>query len=156
MAWGPAAPKAVEAVPIPERRRRVKLTSDTCIIDRRQYFVRACLHLRIRGESGLFTWIVWVAVRQPVFRQIRSIWRQLRRRRFPPAQGELATVLQYDTPSLGLAIELHDAGMGNRPWAFVRDPTHELGKEQRTGIPLERAYELAGRAMHEWTSSGDT
>jgi hypothetical protein len=155
MAWGPAAPKAVESVPVPERRRRVKLTSDTCVIDGRHYFVRACLDLRILGESELFSWLVWIAVAQPTFRRIRSIWRQLRGRRFPPVRGELATALQYHAPTLGLAIELRDAGVGYRPWAFVRDPAHELGQEQRVGIPLERAYELAGRAMHEWTSSTD-
>ena len=152
MAWGPPAPNTVEAVPIPERRRRVKLTSDTCIIDGRHYFVRACLDLRILGESEPFRWLVWVGVQKPVFREIRSLWRQIRGRRFSPALGELATALLYEAPTMGLAIELRDAGPGNRPWAVVRDLAHELGREQRAGIPLERAYEHAGRAMHDWSS----
>jgi hypothetical protein len=152
MAWGPHAPKAVEAVPLSDRRRRVKLASDTCVIDGREYFVRACLDLRVRGETQPFRWLVWVSVPRPAFKQIRSLWRQLRGRAFPPSSGRLATELPYDVSTVGAAVELRDGGAGFRPWAIVQDPEHVLAHEQRNGIPLERAYELAGRAMHEWAA----
>ena len=152
MAWGPHAPTAVEAIPPAERRSRVKLTTDVCVIDRQAYFVRACLDLRIAAEEERFRWLVWVRVPRPTFKEIRSFWRQLRGRKFTPAVGELATALPYEPPTLGLPIELRDGGAGYRPWALVQTPTHILGQEQRAGISLERAYELAGRMMHEWTA----
>jgi len=152
MAWGRDAPNAVEAVPLSDRRRRIKLTSDTCVIDGREHFVRACLDLRVRGEAEPFRWLVWVAIPHPAFKQIRSLWRQVRGRAFPPYGGWLATELPYDAPTIGTAVELRDGGAWFRPWAIVRDPKHILAREQRSGIPLERAYELAGRAMHEWAA----
>lgn len=153
MVWGPHAPKALEAIPVAERRRRVTLTTDVCIIDRRELFVRACLDLRIAGETQRFRWLVWVNVPRAGFREMRSIWRQLRGQPFTPVPGELATALPYDSPTLDLPIMLRDGGAGYRPWAFVWTSEHPLGQEQRTGIPLEHAYELAGRAMHEWAAS---
>jgi hypothetical protein len=51
-------------------------------------------------------------------------------------------------PTRDLAIELRDAGFGYRPAAIVVDAHHELGHEQSAGVSLEKAYELASRAMH--------
>lgn len=151
MAWGPLAPNAVEVIPVPERRRRVKLTTDLCVIDRRDFFVRACLDLPIVAEKERFRWLVWVKVPKPRFREIRSWWRQLRGRHFTPTRGELATALPYDASTLGLPIGLRDGGIGYRPWADVLTAEHSLGQEQRAGVTLERAYERSARALHEWT-----
>jgi hypothetical protein len=151
MAWGPNAPTAVQTIPASERHRRVKLTADVCIIDHRKYFVRACLDLRIDPERESFRWLVWVKVTAASFREIRSIWRQLRARPLKPTDGHLASELPYDASTLGLPIELRDGGPGYRPQAFARSGEHILGREQRAGIRVERAYELAGRAMHAST-----
>ena len=154
MAWGPLAPNTIESIPVRERRRRVKLRREYCIVDRREYYVRSCLDLRIAAEKQRFRWVVWIRVPQNDFREILSIWRQLRGRRFIRCSGELGSDLPYDVPTRGLAVELRDAGPGYRPWVVVSSTDHILGREQRAGISLERAYELSGRAMHEWTAPG--
>ena len=152
MAWGPLAPKPVEAISVPERRRRVKLTTDVCVIDRRDFFVRACLDLPITAEKERFRWLVWVKVPKASFCEMGSFWRQLRGRLFTPTHGELATELPYDPSTFGLPIGLRDGGIGYRPWAHVLTTQHVVGQQQRTGIALEQAYELSARAMHEWTN----
>lgn len=151
MVWGPLAPKPVEAIPVPERRRRVKLTTDVCVIDRRDFFVRACLDLPIAAEKERFRWLVWVKIPKAGFREIGSLWRQFRGRLFTPTHGELATELPYDPSTLGLSIGLRDGGIGYRPWAHVLTTEHVLGQQQGAGIALEQAYEMSARAMHEWT-----
>ena len=151
MVWGPGAPYAAQQVPASERQKRVKLDTDVCVIDRAQYFVRGCLDIPIRNESEGFRWLVWIAVPRPAFRVIRSFWRQLRGRQFPPTRGALAVALPYASDTLGMEVELTDGGAGYRPHVRVSDMTHPLGREQREGISLETAYEKAGRAMHGWS-----
>src|SRR5262245_12938525 len=100
MTWGPNAPLAVQQVSERERRRRVKLDTDACVIDRQQYFVRGCLDIRVLNEPTPFRWLVWIAVPKPDFRVIRSFWRQVRGAPFPATRAVLAVSLPYDSCTL--------------------------------------------------------
>ena len=152
MVWGPNAPDAMRHVPKPEWPRRVKLGTDECIIDGKQYFVRGCLDIPVHNETECFRWLVWVAVSKPELKVIRSFWRQLRNKPFPPTRGQLAVALPYEPGTIGLTVELTDAGPGDRPIAKVQDASHPLDREQHHGISLEDAYEKAGRMMHSWSA----
>ncbi|MEO7456224.1 MAG: DUF2199 domain-containing protein [Gemmatimonadaceae bacterium] len=148
LVWGPDAPDRLRSEVLTPTHRAL-LTSDICVIARSTFFVRACLDLPIVAEaSSFFRWLVWVELERASYRELRSMWRVLRRRAFAPLAGKLANALPYEAPTRDLAVELHDRGPGIRPSVLVLDPLHELGREQAAGISLEKAYELAGRAMH--------
>lgn len=39
-----------------QRQSRAKLTSDVCVIDEKDFFVRGCLEIPIIGHADCFTW----------------------------------------------------------------------------------------------------
>ena len=137
-------------MPIPraEWHQRVSLSQDDCVIDRVTYLVRGCLDLPIRGTGNAFRWLVWVLVDRQGHRYSISPWRRLFRLRHPPYAGELDTALPYEPPTARLPVEVRSAGPGYRPTIVVADADHPLALEQREGIRLERAYELAGTMLH--------
>ena len=148
LVWGPNAPERLRLVPRNEWASRVSISQDDCVIDRETYLVRGCLDLPIRGTSEPFRWLVWTVVSRQGHRFTMSPWRRLVRLRHQPYAAVLDTVLPYEPSSAGLAVEIRSAGPGYRPNVAVSDSTHPLAIEQRNGIALERAYELAGRMLH--------
>jgi hypothetical protein len=154
LVWGPDAPSALRAIPQADWPKRVSLSQDDCVIDRTTYLVRGCLDIPIRGSHDVFRWLVWVRVGPEGYRYTMSPWRRLFRLRHPPYVAALDTALPYAPPTQGLPLEVRSAGPGYRPQVHVTDGRHPLGAEQREGIPLERAYELAGMMLHAWESRG--
>ena len=148
LAWGPDAPASWEEVPVALRASRGRLTSDTCVLDDRFYFVRGCLDIPIRGASEVFRWLVWVSVTKPHLRQVAGLWARLSGRRYPPIFGWLNSFLPYEPPTLNLKSNLHWRGRGIRPFVELEPTSHPLAEEQREGIHWERAYELAGALLH--------
>ena len=154
LTWGPNAPAALLPIPRAAWGKRVALSGDDCVIDRTTYLVRGCLDLSIRGTSDIFRWLVWVGVDRRGHRYTMSPWRRLLRLRHPPYAGELDTALPYEPPTKRLPVEVRSAGPGYRPMIVVAQPNHPLAMEQREGIPMERAYELAGAMLHAWEGRG--
>ena len=152
LAWGADAPDTLRPVPTSEWRRRVKLTSDTCRLDRQRFFVRACLDVPISDTRAIFRHLVWVELSRDAYRDVRSVWRELRGKPFPPYGGELASLLPYPSPSLGVPIELRWTGSGLRPDVIVGADAHDVGRDQQSGITKEQAYELASAYHHAYNT----
>lgn len=148
LAWGANAPDALRPVPQSEWRRRVRLTTDECRLDRARFFVRGCLNVPIRATTAHFGHLVWVELPREAFRDVRSVWRELRGKPFPPYRGLLASFLPYSMPTLGVPVEVRWTGSGLRPDVVVHVDAHEVGREQQAGIAKERAVELASAYHH--------
>src|SRR5262245_50332113 len=55
-------PDPWRAVPEVERAQRGELSSDACVIDGRQFCIRARLEIPVRGYKESFIWGIWVSV----------------------------------------------------------------------------------------------
>ena len=154
LAWGPNVPDAVGPIPPADWRSRVSLSGDDCVIDRSSYYVRGCIDLRIHGTRDVFRWLVWVHVDRRGYVYTISPWRRLLRLCHPPYDAKLDTALPYEPPTAHLPVEVRSAGPGFRPTVVLTELAHPLAIEQREGIPLERAYELAGMMLHVWERRG--
>ena len=64
-----AGPIYFDHMPAAERERRTVLTSDTCVIDGEDFFVRGCLAIPIRCTQASFVWGVWVSLSEKNFRR---------------------------------------------------------------------------------------
>ena len=54
-------------VPADRRETDVFLTSDSCVIADRFFFIHGCLDIPIRGTDDVFTWGVWVSLKEENF-----------------------------------------------------------------------------------------
>jgi hypothetical protein len=126
-------------VPERERKKRIKLTSDTCIIDG-DYFIRGVLEIPVRDQPQPFGIGVWVSQKKENF------WTYVKNSessKIGPFFGWLCTRISfYPVSTLSLKTRAHFRGGKLRPVIEVEPTDHPLAVDQREGITLERAWEM--------------
>ena len=126
-------------VPEKERKRRIKLTSDTCIIDS-DYFIRGVIEIAVHDYPETFGFGVWVSQKRENF---------LTYLKYPdsadigPFFGWLCTrIAYYPQDTLMLKTMAHFRSGNLRPSIEVEPTDHPLAIDQREGITLEKAWEI--------------
>jgi hypothetical protein len=139
-----ALPEEIYELPEEERLLRAKLDSegDFAILDDERCFVRALIEVPMRLEDDRFGWGVWVRLRSEDFDDLAERWTD------PRAAGRtyrgwLATNLPAYGSTASLPGVLRLGAVDAIPSFALDDRTHPLAVEQRDGISLERARELA-------------
>ena len=137
------APDQWFTVPEAEREARTRRSSDVCIIDREDFFVRGCVEIPVVGMSETFIWGVWVSVSRESFIRIHELWDAVVIENEPPKFGWLCNNISEYPNTLGLKTLLH-LRTGNKRPAIELEPTdHPLAVEQRDGMSIERVEEIA-------------
>ena len=145
---GVGAPWQIMDIPETEFERRVQLTSDICIVDGREFFIRGHIVIPIHGESDPLLLSVWSSLSRKSFDHMCSRWHDGDRDGDPPYFGWLSSHLPGypDTRLLKLSVQSRRPG-----WVpiFTLEPTgHPLAVEQRNGISPGRWHELAAFIVH--------
>lgn len=149
LCFGPAAPVAWFAVPEKERSRRAQLSSDQCIVDGEHFFVLGRILLPIKDHSSPFVWLAWVSLSEKNFRRASELWNSKGREKEPPYFGWLQSSLPYEPTTVSLKTMVHTQPVGERPIIELEPTDHPLSIEQRHGITLRRAQQIAERLLHE-------
>ncbi len=144
---GPRAPDDWLAVN-PGERLEAELTPDICILPCNggtRHFIRGHLQLPVDETNfGAFVWSVWVELDEASMAQVARGWTNPNRAAQPPLVGRLATELPYEEPTKGLAVTVYIRDLGQVPLLMLSPGTHHsLAAEQRDGIAVHRAAELA-------------
>lgn len=146
---GPRAPDDWLAVG-PGERLEAELTPDICILPcngATRHFIRGHLQLPVEEyDFGTFVWSVWVELDELSMTAVARAWEDPNRAAMPPLVGRLATELPYEQPTKGLPVSVHTRDLGQVPLLMLYPGTqHSIVVEQREGIAVHRAAELAGR-----------
>jgi hypothetical protein len=135
-------------VPEAERASRIELTSDTCIIDGEDHFIRGVIELPIHGESRQFGFGVWVSQKKENF---RTYVKNSDSAEIGPFFGWLCTrIAYYPQDTLQLKTRAHFRTGGLRPRIEVEPTDHPLAVDQREGISLARAWEIVHYYEKQW------
>ena len=139
-----ALPEEIYQLPEEERLLRAEIdpAGDLAILDNERYFVRALIEVPMRLEDDRFGWGVWVRLGSDDFDDLAERWTD------PQASGHtyhgwLATDLPAYGPTVSLPGVLRLGAVDAIPSFALEDDSHPLAVEQRDGISLERARELA-------------
>lgn len=149
MDFGADAPAPFYAVPEGERKRRCDLTSDICVIDQKEFYVRGSLEIPVVDGPRPLVWGVWVSVSDKSLRRIAEIWEKPGREFEPPFFGWLCTSLPLYPETLSLKTHVHTRPLGERPFVELEPTEHPLAVEQRTGITMDRVREIVEQLIHE-------
>ena len=128
-------------VPENERTRRVKLTSDTCIIDNRDHFIRGVIEIPIHDHPNAFGFGVWVSQKMENFFKYLENFDSAE---IGPYFGWLCTRIKYyPQDTLGLKTRAHFRSGNLRPRIELEPTDHPLAVDQRDGMSLTKAWEIA-------------
>lgn len=127
-------------VPERQRRRRVRLTSDTCVIDRKDHFIRGLIEIPVHDYPHRFAFGVWVSQKKENF---HTYLKNFDSAEIGPFFGWLCTRIRYyEDDTTALKTMAHFRGGNLRP-AIILEPTdHPLAVDQREGITLAKAWEI--------------
>ncbi|MBX7173702.1 MAG: DUF2199 domain-containing protein [Pyrinomonadaceae bacterium] len=136
-------------VPENERSERCFLTSDTCVIDDKFFFVRGCVEIHVHGEEEPFIWGVWVSLSEKSFFRFQELYEVAERDEEPPFFGWLNTCFaDYSTEEENLKTNVYLRNNGIRPYIDIEPTNHRLAVEQREGISKERLIEIYELMTH--------
>jgi len=148
MDFGTDAPMAYYSIPHAEREARCDLTSDLCLIDGNEFFVRGCLEVPVVDGPRSFVWGVWTSLSRQNFKRMGELWETPGRESEPPYFGWLCTSLPLYPETLLLKTNVHTRPVGQRPFVELEPTDHPLAVEQRDGITMDRVREIAASLRH--------
>jgi hypothetical protein len=154
MALGPDAPLPWYSIPEAERATRGELTSDACVIDDKQFFIRGCLDLPVHDGPRPFSWLVWCSLSEPNFARAAQLWETPGRENEPPYFGWLCSRLPGYPDTHSLKTMVHTRPVGQRPFVELEPTGHSLAVEQREGITMARLQEIVEQCLHPQTNEG--
>jgi len=139
------APHYFYSVPEDERAERCHLTSDLCVIDEQDFFVRCLLEIPITGMDERFGWGIWCSLSEKNFRGYQATYDEPTQSQIGPFFGWFSSRLPSYGDTLLLRCEVRPQDGGARPCVTLEQSDHELAIEQRNGMAIARAIGLAKR-----------
>jgi hypothetical protein len=123
------------------------LTSDLCVIDKKEFFIRVILEIPINDTDQTFSWGVWVSLSKENFFRYKKVFgtkKELKEKRY---FGWFSNQIPGYPDTLKIKTSVHLQGGKLRPKIVLdhSDP-HPLCQEQHNGITMERMHELIENA----------
>jgi hypothetical protein len=131
-----------------ERKKRGKLTADTCVIDGREFYIRTCLEVPITDGPEPFVWGVWVSLSEKNYRRYVELWSDDAAADEPPYFGWFCNRLPGYPDTWLLKTHVHLRAGGKRPTLELEPTDHPLAVEQREGITMARVLEIVSPLLH--------
>jgi hypothetical protein len=127
-------------IPEDERAERIVLTSDTCVIDDEEFFIRGVIEIPVHDAPQPFGIGVWVSQKRENF---LTYLRSPESDRIGPFFGWLCTrISYYEADTLFLKTMAHFPGGDLRPTIELEPTDHPLAVDQREGITIDKAWEI--------------
>lgn len=130
-----------------ERKRRVFLTSDLCVVDDEHFFVRCILFIPIAGVDDVFGWGVWSTLSKENFLRYQQHYDE-DMSGWQPMFGYLSNRLPEYPDTLSLKLSVQTMAQGDRPRVTLEPTDHPLSIDQQNGMSLEKALKIADPFLH--------
>lgn len=122
-----------------DRDNRALVSSDQCIIDQEQFYLRGCLELPIVGSNDVFLWGVWARVHEKDFDTIHEFWeKEGREHKIGPFKGRLSNSLSIYADTLNLRLRIQILPVGQRPLFILEEPGPRSRSNNRTDYSQRR------------------
>ena len=140
------APDDYVAIPESQRDDNTWLSSDFCMVERRDRYIRCTLEIPVQDYHEGFLWGVWISVSEENFEDYRAHYSD------DSHQGRYVGWLGNRLPGYRDTRDIVGAailqGHGQRPVLELEPTDHQLSLDFRNGIPWERAGDLLEMILH--------
>jgi hypothetical protein len=140
-------PIEYQDVPPHERERRTELTSDTCVIDDKWFFIRGCLEIPLQASEDTLVYGVWVSVSESSFALFKRTYEQEGREQEAPFFAWL-TFIPPPFPQALLKTRVHLNPLPNRPSLELEPTEHPLAVAQRERLSPASVAEVVEQMLH--------
>ena len=147
-AFGFDYPLPYLTIPEDERSERVSLTSDACIIDDTEFYIRARLEIPVHGIAEPMAWGVWVSLSPANFARFEELFDEPGREAHGPWFGWLCSALPCYPDTFELKTYVHLQPVPLRPLVELEPTGHPLAVDQREGITEHRARQIVEAVLH--------
>ena len=145
---GASAPIYYFGIPKEEKSTRAILTSDTCVLDSKEYFVRGCLEMPVIGYEDYFSFGAWVSLTKDNFFKFERLLDEQDREQNDPMFGWFSTRIWTYEGLEELKTLIHFRNDGIRPFIELEPTEHPLSVGQREGIEPERIIKIYEYYVH--------
>jgi len=142
------APIYYHQVPEADRGWRCYKTSDLCVIDERDYFVRGIIYVPILDFASAFGWGVWSSLSKPNYARYVELWDGAEPADDGPWFGWLSNRIPVYPETLSLKLSVRPQQDNLRPEFDVEPCEHPLSAAQREGMTQAEAIAIVERLMH--------
>jgi hypothetical protein len=126
-------------IPESERERRIQSTTDTCVIDSKDHFIRGVILIPVHGESERFGVGVWVSQKPENF---RTYLENFDSPDIGPFFGWLSNRIPfYEQDTWTLKTMARFQGANRRPLIDLEPTDHPLYTDYAGGISVDRAWQ---------------
>jgi hypothetical protein len=136
-------------VPPEEFSARVKLSSDQCVVDEQQFFIRGHIEIPIHKHPEPLSFSVWSSLSEESFFHMGDRWESPDRDCDPPYFGWLCSSLPVYPSTLHLKLSVQSRRPGLTPLLTLEPTDHPLAVDQREGITIERWHRIARELLGE-------
>jgi hypothetical protein len=93
--------------------------------------------------------LVWTSIREEIFDEISDCSEvEGRKNKYGPYKRRLANSLSIYPETLNLKLKIIVQPVGARPLFVLEDDQHVLAEQQKSGISVQQAVELASFLLH--------
>jgi hypothetical protein len=139
-------PDPYYGVPEAERPRRIKSTSDTCVIDEEDFFIRGVILMPIVQTGRQFGIGVWVSQKRENY---HTYLQNYDTAAVGPFFGWLCNSIPFYQPDTwAMKTKAHLQGNNQRPLIELEPSDHPLYLDYSNGVTLARAWEIAHARHH--------
>jgi len=148
LSYSVKAPKAVLGIAADELEKRVVITPDQCVIDGKNFYLRGRIPVPIIGLDEPFIWGVWAEIGPKDFIRTIKQWKVEGREAMQPFPGWLDSEISIFGDTINVEVDVWTQRVGRRPHFILTDQDHPLALEQRDGMTLLRAEQIAEQMLH--------
>lgn len=140
-------PDVIHGLSAAERSVRALVAPDLAILDDQRFYIRGLLRVPVQDHTETLDFAPWVEVGREDFARYAVAYMDGANGAVRSARGQIANGFAASaTLSIGLAVTLELSGSASqRPLLTLVEPHHPLALDQRRGIELKRAIEIAAR-----------
>lgn len=140
----PAAPYPYPYFLVPEHERatRCVLTPDQCVVDDREFYVRASLPIHVHDVDVPLLYGVWVSLSAEHYQRFSRLLDDRARQPGESFFAWLCTPLMGYPDTLLLKTCIHVQAWPERPVVELEPTSHPLSVDYHHGVSVERALEL--------------
>jgi hypothetical protein len=137
------------SIPEEQRDERMKLTSETCILDNEHFFAKGIIEIPIKDKKEGITFCVWVSLSESNFKLFQESLNSKEASNYPQMFGWFSSNVDTFGDCINLKTNMVFRDNHLRPLIDIEPTNHPLSVACNNGFSQENAQKLIEYYLHK-------